>query len=315
VATRAILLRVHIGKAPVTLARLSGGAAPALRLTHVDSGVLLWSAGALPPASQVFPGMRAAFGGSLTAIDLDGDGMQDRLYAGDLAGRLWRFDIHHGADAGSWLTGGIFADLGHATGRGFVAAPDISLGTAEDGSTWFNIAAGTASTGMGIARNRFYVLRDHAAFESWSDTDYARWTPLRETDLSQRRPADDSSTVAPDGYFIELAHGEVLAASITLAGRAVIAVSEQAPGGGCQVPVTVSAIDLETGRALPASTGGPTQPPLGETVRGLVPAGAELLLETTAAPAIGCRLGDTRIAACDIELPTQRTWWRREDAE
>ena len=50
-------------------------------------------------------------------IDTNSDGFADRMYAGDMGGRIWRFDIFNGNHAGSLVTGGVIAQLG----RGDVA--------------------------------------------------------------------------------------------------------------------------------------------------------------------------------------------------
>src|SRR5690606_23734483 len=119
---------------------------------------------------------------------LDADGLHDRIYAGDLAGRLWRFDIHHGAPAGQWAAGGVFADFSNVEGRGFLAAADVSLSAPAGAAPWLNIAIGTAAPGNPAANNRFYALRDHAVRERWSQRQHEQWQALREQDL-QRVPA------------------------------------------------------------------------------------------------------------------------------
>ena len=119
--------------------------------------------------------MTAAFGNSLTVIDLDGDGIHDRLYAGDRIGRLWRFDLDAAAPAQHWASGAVFANLGTpGIARGFIAAPDVALVTNANNESWLSIAMGTATMGTGAPSNRFYVLRDSAVFEQWSSERYRR---------------------------------------------------------------------------------------------------------------------------------------------
>ena len=69
------------------------------------SGRQLWTGGAIGAVTQRFADMAAGFTSSLAVIDTDGDGAHDRIYAGDLQGRLWRFDIEHtctGIPLGDW---------------------------------------------------------------------------------------------------------------------------------------------------------------------------------------------------------------------
>ncbi len=68
-------------------------------------------------------------------FDLTGDGFADRMYAADMGGRVWRFDIHNGQTRANLVTGGVFASLGNAhlathpvaTTRRFYSAPDAAF--------------------------------------------------------------------------------------------------------------------------------------------------------------------------------------------
>jgi hypothetical protein len=313
-------ITVRIGATPPVNAWLEGGNAPALRVVDAESGRVLWSADAMPPVSQEFPAMQADFAGSLTLIDLDGDGLQDRIYAGDTAGRLWRFDLHHGANALRWASGGLFADFSSAEGRGFVAAPDVSLVAPAGVAPWFNIALGTASLGATAASNRFYVLRDHAPFQSWSDADYRDWQPLRDTDLLRieaeetEPPEDTAAAELHFGYFIELGNVEVLTGSLTVAGRAVFAMAQSVPqtAAGCRAATNIATLDLAHGTlgTFDMDDGPRWQMPLAQLVR----AGTDFSL-TVVGSAAACTLDEQPIPACDLDLAPRRTWWRREDAE
>jgi hypothetical protein len=251
------------------------------------------------------------------ALDLDGDGLHDRIYAGDLASRLWRFDLHHGAAAAAWASGGILADFSSPAGRAFVAAPDVSLSTST-GDSWFNIAIGTASLPGSSAGNRFYVLRDHAPFEAWSDADYARWTPLRERDLVHlAAPAQAALQSIQHGYFIELAHGDVLMPSLTVAGRAVLASSDSPASTATQCRVAISVAALELDSALDASvrTSGDSSRSWREILPGAVPIDAQFQLGTTNRGEALCTLGNAPVTACVVDTQPVKTWWLRGDAE
>lgn len=307
-------LRVRIGPGSAAVdALLQSGAAPALSIVEPVSGRLLWSAGGQPPVDQLFPAMQAAFAGSLVALDLDGDGLHDRIYGGDLGGRLWRFDLHHGANAAEWATGGVFADFSNPAGRGFVAPPDVSLSMSAQ--PWFNIALGTAAPGAMATGHRYYVLRDHAPFETWSNEQYQQWRPLREDDLLRlSRPGEAEGQRIGPGYFIELARGEVLSSSITAAGRAVLAVADSTAttASQCQVAVRVGSLLVDSAAA--AITALRDAPWLVSLPRP-TPAGAAFQYTAEGNGTSPCTLGDQRVAACDVNTAPRRTWWRREDAE
>jgi hypothetical protein len=294
-------------------AMLEGGTSPPLRIVGRDSGEQLWSAGATPPVVQQIETMNAAFAGSFTPLDIDNDGVHDRIYAGDLAGRLWRFDLHHGAGAAHWASASVFADFSNAVGRGFLAPPDVSLAT--DGErAWLNIAIGTASPGNATANNRYYVLRDYSPFENWTDREHLAWNALREDDLL--RIADPRE--APDGdlrngYFIELGGGQVIAPSLTVSGRAVLAVADALPtGASCQVAISIAALDLQH-----AVVEGTAEADVDGWLRRLpvpIPANTGFALSEVGGTA-QCTLGSQHITACDVDTRPVKTWWRRGDAE
>mgnify|MGYP003694156597 CR=1 FL=1 len=97
------------------------------------------------------------FPGDIRVFDITGDGYADRMYAGDMGGRVWRFDISNGQTATTLVTGGVFASLGNAhltthpvaTSQRFYSAPDVaflSLRAARPGST--------SRSGQATARTR-----------------------------------------------------------------------------------------------------------------------------------------------------------------
>lgn len=313
---------VRVGSHPPRMMHLIGGAAPALQLRDPLNGQLLWSAGATAPALRLFPDMWAGFSGSLTVLDLDDDGTHDRIYAGDLAGRLWRFDIHHGADPSALISGGVFATLGggRPAVRAFVAPPDVSLSLPSAAPGWLNVALGSASPGALPGRNRFYVLRDHAPFEIWSDADYQQLQPVREEDLEwMTGPSPDVARAldAEDsaGFYVDVA-GSVLTASITVSGRAFIAVASD-PDGQCSVATTVSSLLLQA----PEPGSGDVNAPYGIASAG-VPLHERIsattrfgFVQVAGSEELVCQLGMHAVDGCSLSTRLIQTWWRREDAD
>lgn len=311
-------IQVRIGDGPPRAALLEGGIEIPLSLFESGSRQLLWSAGAGGSAIQVFPGLDTAITGSLTALDLDGDGLHDRIYAGDMSARLWRFDLHHGAGPPEWATGGRLADFSNPEGRGFIAAPDISLSTATDAPPWINIAIGTAAPGNPAANNRFYALRDHAAFESWTSEAYEQWRPLTEADLLRVpaivREVGDAPTVdtSGPGWYVELGRGHVIAPTITAADRSSLVIADAVPrGGACEVFARIATFDLAQQRVVPAAEPGRWSTVLPTPV----PAIAEFRFGPAEGDRAPCQLAGQRIAACDVDTRPRKTWWRRSDAE
>ena len=308
-----VALTVRIGAAAPVHALLRGGDAPALQVIDAQSGAPLWSAGAAAPVTQRFAAMSAPFAGSLIALDTDGDGLDDRLYAGDLAGRLWRFDLHNGAPAGTWASGGVFADFSNDAGRMFLAPPDVALMSPPGAAPWFSIALGTAAPGRADADNRFYVLRDTTPFASWSDAQYHDWQPLHESDLA--RVAGTSAAAdggSGPGWFVALGGGDVLGAALTASGRTVFAIADSLTG--CRSAFSLATLDLAQRRLVSDASGA-----WRAAVAGELPLGTSfaLIADTGGVPAgtARCQFGDVHVADCDVDLRPHRTWWRREDAE
>jgi type IV pilus assembly protein PilY1 len=69
----------------------------------------------------------------ITKIDINGDGKIDRLYVGDMGGRMWRFDIGDAGDTATW-TGKIIFDssAGVTKKRKIFYPPDVTLETGTD---------------------------------------------------------------------------------------------------------------------------------------------------------------------------------------
>ena len=88
-------------------------------------------------------------------LDIDGDGYADRMYVGDMAAQVWRFDITNGNTVGSLVAGGVIASLGTkkdavhpaADVRRFYAAPDISAEQKQSSSPFLSIAIGSGYRG------------------------------------------------------------------------------------------------------------------------------------------------------------------------
>jgi type IV pilus assembly protein PilY1 len=147
-------------------------------MVDVISGALLWSAGSSGANLNLATAGRAmdhAIPSPITVLDLEGDGYADRLYAGDMAGRIWRFDITNGATAGGLVAGGVIASLGSSlesphlaiNNRRFYSAPDVSAEQKPGVTPFLNIAIGSGYRGHPLnstANDRFYSVRDYGGF-------------------------------------------------------------------------------------------------------------------------------------------------------
>ena len=65
-------------------------------MVNALTGDLIWRAGPDAGANLQLTNMKHSIPGDVRVIDLTGDGLADRMYAADLGGRVWRFDIFNG---------------------------------------------------------------------------------------------------------------------------------------------------------------------------------------------------------------------------
>jgi len=158
------------------------------------------------------------------------------------------------------------------------------------------------------------VLRDRYPFEAWTQQRYDQWRPLQEADLA---PLTQFGAAAPrsdtDGYFVETGAADFLSPTLTISGRATLALADSSSlsEAGCLVAAVVSSIDLATGaesRAAPGDAGVATRLEI------LMRAGEPFGLVRNGDHA-ACMAGDVHIPSCDVDLSPRRAWWRREDAD
>lgn len=188
------------------------------RLFMLDaiSGDLLWSAGA-SGANLNNSRMNNSIPADVRVLDMSNDGFADRMYAADTGGRIWRFDIMNGQDAGTLARGGVFASLGVADGTGsspadarrFYVPPDVSLLRA-DNRFYINLAIGSGYRGHPLnteIHEAFYSLRDPRPFLPMSAADWTAYTPITHTDTGLVNVTADANATIPvgsKGWKIEL---------------------------------------------------------------------------------------------------------------
>lgn len=163
----------------------------AIYMVDAKSGSLLWQgmlsgASTTAPSSTSFAAMTHAFPGSITVLDTNGDGYADRLYAGDLGGQVWRFDITNAGSSTSFaVAGGPIASLGakvqadDADQRRFYNAPDVALVQQPGVAPYFDIAIGSGYRGHPLqvgVRDRMYALRDFSPLTPLTQTQYNNLT-------------------------------------------------------------------------------------------------------------------------------------------
>jgi type IV pilus assembly protein PilY1 len=206
----------------------------AVFMVDAVKGTVLWSQ--TKAASGAFANMTHAIPGNITAFDSNSDGYTDRMYVGDVAGQVWRFDITNGnAAAGTGdnalVAGGVIANLGakqsgadvSIDNRSFYNAPDVAKFLASGSSSYYNIAIGSGDRvfpkSNTVTRDRFYSIRDYA-LQTRKQSYFDSLTAVVENDLTT---IDGSTTTTfadgARGWKLSLtAKEKVLASSTTLNG-------------------------------------------------------------------------------------------------
>lgn len=106
-------------------------------MVDADTGKIIWTADNQNdggPASATdydyFSNMNYAFPADPAVVDMNDDGLIDRIYAVDIAGQLWRFDIHNGATGTGLVSGAMILQTGGTLAgetRHYFNQPDVVL--------------------------------------------------------------------------------------------------------------------------------------------------------------------------------------------
>ncbi len=98
----------------------------AVFIVDAATGNKLWSAG--PDNSHDLNlGLQNSVPGNIAIIDLDADSLADRLYFGDMGGRLWRIDLDSNlSNSSGYMLADLAVDGSPADNRRFYAEPTVS---------------------------------------------------------------------------------------------------------------------------------------------------------------------------------------------
>ncbi len=216
-------------------------------MLNAATGALLWRAGPTTDtgANLKFPNaagqnipMNNAFAADLRVVDLTGDSFADRIYAADLGGRIWRFDIFNGktvagSEGSRLIEGGVLADLGNAADPAsepnntirFFNSPDAALATLS-GRTFINLAIGSGHRELPVTdsatQNWFFSIRDYNLFPQLLSSQYQASCPNPPTGLCHQT----------------LTEGELADLTTTVGTAATAAVPLGSPGWKFELEVT-----------------------------------------------------------------------------
>ncbi|MEO7386522.1 MAG: PilC/PilY family type IV pilus protein, partial [Gammaproteobacteria bacterium] len=204
----------------------------AIYMLDLADGRLLWSAGgdaARGAPDLVLDRMQYSIPAPVKPLDLDGDGLAERFYVGDMGGQLWRFDIVNGESASDLVEGGVIASLGGAALdtptaadlRRFYEAPDV-VPTIIDRKLVITVNLGSGYRGHPLdaeTSEAFFSIRDFNVFGAVDSAAYPT------TPVSVGQLIDITDNAAPNlpfasaGWILRLVQGageKVLGEALTI---------------------------------------------------------------------------------------------------
>ncbi|EAT11135.1 hypothetical protein HF888_04125 [Bermanella marisrubri] len=143
--------------------------------------------------------MKNSIPASVSAVDINGDGYVDYLYAADTGGRVFRIDIKQdNSGASDFAEGGVIAELSDNTKAGnrrFYNKPSVAIVKDKDYGDYLTIALGSGHRAHPIltkdVENRFYVIKDFYPYGK--PKTYVKTTEAAETKTSLAKLADGTS--------------------------------------------------------------------------------------------------------------------------
>jgi type IV pilus assembly protein PilY1 len=109
--------------------------------------------------------MKYCIPGDITAISVNGNGLIQRLYVGDVGGQMWRFNIGDMSKTASWSGERIFTGIGK-----IFYPPDVTFETNIGSGTYDMLFFGTGdrekpndTTATAANPNRLYAIKDYDA--------------------------------------------------------------------------------------------------------------------------------------------------------
>ena len=225
----------------------------AVYMVDALTGELLWSAGNGDSYDLNLSDMEHSIPAALRVVDLNQNGLADRMYVGDMGGRVWRFDIFNGNSASELVEGGVLATLGaadidspdNADVRRFYAEPDV-VPVVSNGHVYLTVNLGSGHRAHPLddaTDDWFFSIRDFNVFNKLDSNDASYSDPVQIDDLVDVTSSVDTPVAATDdGWRLEMNAGDgekVLGPAITFDGAIHftsftpgIGTNSCVPGGG-----------------------------------------------------------------------------------
>jgi len=201
----------------------------AIFILDLETGNQIWRAGSDVDANLQLSMMKRSIPSQIRVIDINGDGFSDRMYAADLGGQVWRFDITNGEIPSKLVAGGVIASLGadaldaptNADSRRFYSTPDVAMFVDQrQDRRYLAISLGSGYRAHPLDKStndRFYSMRDPDIFNRLSQTYYDNYPVIKDADLVEVQGDYGTVITASDrGWKLTIpANEKVLASSRT----------------------------------------------------------------------------------------------------
>jgi type IV pilus assembly protein PilY1 len=167
-----------------------------ISMLDLFTGELIWRAGRTNFDLEVSD-MTRSIPSQIRVIDFSGNGFVDRMYAIDVGGQLFRFDIFGGEVPADAVEGGVIARFGGegiaspgATDtRRFYSAPDVSIFTdTARNSRFLAIGVGSGYRAHPLdtsANDIYYSLRDSDLFTKLDEDAYDNYDVAVDSDMQE----------------------------------------------------------------------------------------------------------------------------------
>ncbi len=236
----------------------------AIYIVDAETGKKLWSGQGDTDGDVFFADMDYSIPADIRIIDVDGDGLADQMYVGDMGGQLWRFDFQPYHQSGQLVYGGVMARLNGGSAseaRRLYNEPDVAL-VASKGQRFLSVSFGSGWRAHPLnerVEDRFYMIRSNSVYSrpegygknTGSETS-PTWEPLTENDLVN--VTDELEPELNDnGWLLELeGSGEkVTGKSVTINNQVVFTSYEPtASGDSCSPAIgggSVYVVDVISG--------------------------------------------------------------------
>lgn len=206
----------------------------AVFIVDAATGNKLWSAG--PDNSHDLNlGLQNSIPGNIAIIDLNADAMADRLYFGDMGGRLWRVDLDANlSNSTGYMLADLAKDASPADNRRFYAEPAVSR-LAND-KLGIAIGSGYRSHPLdAIIDERLYMIydvNDVIGVPSPTPSPIVDGSGANAVvDITTNFAFDLNSTV--NGWKIELNNGEKINTSVSVLNNKLRITSYIPPSSSC----------------------------------------------------------------------------------